>query len=89
MGGGSGSPPLLSWLWSKILLKNHVSLRAGINSNSFGPFLEIFLKNHQKNLEVANITEKGTDPGPGKIFRCRKLLGEIFDVEQFQRTYNE
>ena len=32
-GGAPGAPPLLSWLWSKFLLKNHVSLMAGIKSN--------------------------------------------------------
>ena len=58
LGGGSGSPPLLSWLWSKFLLKNHVSLKAGINSNSFGPFLEIFFKNHQKNRRKLKIHQK-------------------------------
>ena len=47
-GGLREPPPLLSWLWSKFLLKNHVFLKAGINFNSFGPFLEIFLKNLQK-----------------------------------------
>ena len=58
LGGGSRSPPLLSWLWSKILIKNHVSLRAGINYNSFGPFLEIFFKNHQKNQRKLKIHQK-------------------------------
>ena len=58
LGGGSGSPPLLSWLWSKFLLKNHVSLKAGINSNSFGPFLEFFFKNHQKNQRKLKIHQK-------------------------------
>ena len=43
-GGGLWEPPLLSWLWSKFLLKNHVSLKDGINSNSFGHFLEFFFK---------------------------------------------
>ena len=58
LGGGSRSPPLLSWLWSKFLLKNHVSLKAGINSNSFGPFLEFFFKNHQKNRRILKIHQK-------------------------------
>ena len=56
--GGLRKPPLLSWLWSKFLLKNHVSLKAGINSNSFGPFLEIFFKNHQKNWRKLKIHQK-------------------------------
>ena len=47
--GGSRSPtPLLSWLWSKFWLKNHVSLKADINFKIFGPFLEIVFKNHKK-----------------------------------------
>ena len=50
--------PLLPWLWSKFLLKNHVSLKTGINSNSFGPFLEIFFKNHQKNWRKLKIHQK-------------------------------
>ena len=57
-GGLLEAPPLLSWLWSKFLLKNHVSLKASINSNSFGPFLEFFFKNHQKNRQKLKIHQK-------------------------------
>ena len=53
--GGLQEPPLLSWLWSKFLLKNHVSLKAGINSNLFGPFLEIFLQKLPKNWQKMKI----------------------------------
>ena len=56
--GGSGSPPYLSWLRSKFWLKNHVSLKADINSNSFGTFSEIFFKNHQKNWRKFKIYQK-------------------------------
>ena len=42
-------PPYLSWLWIKFLLKNHVSPKAGINSNSFGSFSEYFFQKLQKN----------------------------------------
>ena len=57
-GGGSGSPPYLSWLWSKFLLKNHVSPKAGINSNSFGPFSEYFFQKSQKNWRKLEIYQK-------------------------------
>ena len=56
--GAPEAPPLLSWLWSKFLLKNHVSLKAGTNSNSFGPFLEIIFKNRQKNRGKLKIHQK-------------------------------
>ena len=60
--GGGGlrgpPPPLLSWLWSNFLLKNYVSLKGGINYNSFGPFFEFFLKNHQKNQRKLKIHQK-------------------------------
>ena len=52
--GGGG----LSWLWSKFLLKNHVSLKAGINSNSFGPFSEIFFQKSQKNWKKSKTYQK-------------------------------
>ena len=35
-------------LWSKFWPKNHVSIKAGINSNSFGPFSDFFSKNYKK-----------------------------------------
>ena len=57
-GGGSGSPPYLSWLWSKFLLKNHVSPKAGINSNSFGPFSEFFFQKLQKNWRKLKTYQK-------------------------------
>ena len=43
------SPPYISWPWNQFWLKSIVSLKAGINSNSFGSFLGFFSKNHQKN----------------------------------------
>ena len=47
--GGGRHLPYLSWLWSKFWPKNHVSLKAGINSNSFGHFSEFFFQKSQKN----------------------------------------
>ena len=58
VGGGSGSPPYLSWLRSKFWLKNHVSLKADIIYNSFGTFSEFFFKNHQKNWRKFKIYQK-------------------------------
>ena len=43
-GGAPRAPAHLSLLWSKFLLKNHVSPKAGINSNSFDPFSVCFGK---------------------------------------------
>ena len=58
-GGGDGRhPPYLSWLWSKFWPKNHVSLKAGINSNSFGPFSEFFFQNSQKNWRKLKTYQK-------------------------------
>ena len=57
-GGLREPPPLLSWLWSKFLLKNHVSPKAGINSNSFGPFSEYFFQKSQKNWRKLEIYQK-------------------------------
>ena len=44
-------PPYLSWLWSKFWPKSHVSLIAGINFNSFGPFSEFIFKKSQKHWQ--------------------------------------
>ena len=57
-GGGSASPPHLSWLWSQFLLKNHVSLKAGINSNSFDPFSEFFSQKLPKKWQKLKIYQK-------------------------------
>ena len=56
--GGGCHPPYLSWLWSKFWPKNHVSLRAGINSNSFGLFSEFFFQNSQKNWRKLKTYQK-------------------------------
>ena len=57
-GGGGRHPPYLSWLWSKFWPKNHVSLKAGINYNSFGPFPEFFFQKSQKNGKNWKPTKK-------------------------------
>ena len=57
-GGGSASPPHLSWLWSQFLLKNHVSLKTGINSNSFDPFSEFFSQKLPKKWQKLKIYQK-------------------------------
>ena len=57
-GGASGSPPYLSWLWSKFLLKNYVSPKAGINFNLFGPFSDYFFQKSQKNWGKLEIYQK-------------------------------
>ena len=57
-GGGWLPPPYLSWLWSKFWPKNHVSLKAGIISNSFGLFSEFFFQNSQKNWRKLKTYQK-------------------------------
>ena len=56
--GGGGHPPYLSWLWSKFWPQNHVSLKAGINYNSFGPFPEFFFQKSQKNWQKSKTYQK-------------------------------
>ena len=57
-GGGWPPPPYLSWLWSKFWPQNHVSLKAGINYNSFGPFSEFFFQKSQKNWRKLKTYQK-------------------------------
>jgi hypothetical protein len=56
--GGWLPPPYLSWLWSQFWPKNHVPLKAGINSNSFGPFSEFFFQKSQKNWQKSKTYQK-------------------------------
>ena len=51
-------PPYLSWLWSKFWPKNYVSLKVGINSNSFGPFSEFFFQKLQKSWRKLKTYQK-------------------------------
>ena len=54
----SGRPCHLFWLWSQFLLKNHVSLKVGINSTSFGPFQEFFFQKSPKKWRKLKIYQK-------------------------------
>ena len=55
-GGGGHHLPYLSWLWSKFWPKDHVSLKAGINSNSFGFFSELFFQITKKLAKIENLS---------------------------------
>ena len=50
----------VSWLWSQIQPKNHVSLEGGINSYSFDLFLEKNINNSAENWQKFEVYQKIT-----------------------------
>ena len=93
-GGGGRHPPYLSWLWSKYWPKNHVSLRAGINSNSFCPFSEFFFQNLQKNWrklktyqKLLKMSENSKFCNFWAISTCNTSKESIFHIQLYTFTY--